>query len=287
MALIDDSFLKLVSTGVYDENVKNIDISLPFCYFIYTIDKGFYISISDNVWEVKKNRAVFINKSVPFSILLNWGEGENALVRNDIIGVRISQESIADYTKRYLSEANIRKISKSKDFITIDFSQNDKNEIELLNKLVYSLPIENVLGDLNANHVTEAKYNLLLSIIRDKDISIDGIIRSCSPPTTADKVASMIMNDYSKNWKSQEIAYELNMSVSTLKRKMYSDTGSISNFITKMKMVEALRQLRRTDRTIGTIALSLGYTSPSYFTMVFKKAFDIYPSDVRKNDSIL
>ncbi|EBP8535001.1 helix-turn-helix transcriptional regulator, partial [Salmonella enterica] len=279
--------LKQVSTGVYDKNVKNIEISLPFCYFVYTVDKVFYISINGNVWEVKKKQAVFINKSVPFSILLNWGEGENCLVRKDIIGIRISQKAITDYTKRYLGEANISETSKNKEFITIDFSQNEKDMIELLDKLVRTLPVENVLGDLNANHVTEAKYNLLLSMMRDKEIGIDGIIRSCSPPTTADKVASLIMNDYSKNWKSQEIAYELNMSVSTLKRKMYSDTGSISHFITRMKMVEALRQLRRTDRTIGVIALSLGYTSPSYFTLVFKKTFNIFPSDVRKNDSIL
>ena len=286
MVLIDDSFLKQVSTGVYDKNVKNIEISLPFCYFIYTMDKMFYISINDNVWEIKKYKAVFINKSVPFSILLNWGGGD-CLVRKDIIGIRISQKSITDYTKRYLSEAIISEKSKNKDFITIDFSQDEKGIIELLDKLVHSLPVENVLGDKNANHVTEAKYNLLLSIIRNKEIGIDGIIRSCSPPTTSDKVASLIMNDYSKNWKSQEIAYELNMSVSTLKRKMYSDTGSISHFITRMKMVEALRQLRRTDRTIGVIALSLGYTSPSYFTLVFKRTFNIFPSDVRKNDSIL
>ncbi|EAR4972527.1 AraC family transcriptional regulator, partial [Salmonella enterica] len=116
---------------------------------------------------------------------------------------------------------------------------------------------------------------------------LEEMIISCSSLTTSERVASLIMRDYSKNWKSTEIASQLNMSVSTFKKKMYQDIGSVSNFITKVKMIEALRQLRRTHLPINTIALSLGYTSSSYFTSVFKKHFNIFPSEIRKQDNDL
>ncbi|EED9465000.1 helix-turn-helix transcriptional regulator, partial [Salmonella enterica subsp. enterica] len=135
--------------------------------------------------------------------------------------------------------------------------------------------------------VENAKYMLILSLLQRLAPELEGMIISCSSLTTSERVAGLIMRDYSKNWKSKEIASQLNMSVSTFKKKMYQDIGSVSNFITKVKMIEALRQLRRTHLPINTIALSLGYTSSSYFTSVFKRHFNIFPSDVRRLDNDL
>lgn len=279
-------FIKQVPTGVYDDRVKNIENSLPFCFLIFSRENPFHISINGEVFLIKKGMIVFIKKSIPFSVLLYWGKSENGLVRKDIVSLKIPQEAISEYILHYLSkECDKIKHAVSHDYSILNYNDGNKYDFCLIDLLIDSIPTTNT--DNALYNIDNAKYMLILSLIQKLDPDVEGMIMSCSSLTTSEKVSSIIMRDYSKNWKSKEIASQLNMSVSTFKKKMYQDIGSVSNFITKVKMIEALRQLRRTHLPINTIALSLGYTSASYFTCVFKKHFNIFPSDIRKQDSDL
>ncbi|ECX2002447.1 helix-turn-helix domain-containing protein [Citrobacter braakii] len=279
-------FIKQVSTGVYDDNIKNIESSLPFFFLIYSNDKPFHISFDGKIFLINKGMAVFIKKSVPFSVLLNWGWAENGLVRKDIVSLKIPQEAIGEYIKLCLSKDwEEIKNTVPNDYVILNYSEENNHDFSLINSLIESIPVSNTKNHLY--NVDNAKYILILSLIQKLAPELEGMIISCSSLTTSEKVASLIMRDYSKNWKSKEIASQLNMSVSTFKKKMYQDIGSVSNFITKVKMIEALRQLRRTHLPINTIALSLGYTSPSYFTSVFKKHFNLFPSEIRKQNDDL
>lgn len=280
-------FIKQVSTGVYDDKIKNIESSLPFFFLIYSNDKPFHISFDGKIYLVNKGVAVFIKKSVPFSVLLNWGWAENGLVRKDIVSLKIPQEAIGEYIRLYLSKDwKEIKNAVSHDYAILNYTEENSHDFSLINSLIESIPVSNTENLLY--NVDNAKYILILSLIQKLAPELEGMIMSCSSLTTSERVASLIMRDYSKNWKSEEIARQLNMSVSTFKKKMYHDIGSVSNFITKVKMIEALRQLRRTHLPINTIALSLGYTSPSYFTSVFKKHFNLFPSEIRKqNDTMI
>ncbi|HGB2714425.1 TPA: helix-turn-helix transcriptional regulator, partial [Salmonella enterica subsp. enterica serovar Thompson] len=107
------------------------------------------------------------------------------------------------------------------------------------------------------------------------------IFHSASVTLTSERVASLVMSDYSKNWSLEELADNLLMSSSSLKKKMYKEVGSVTAFINKLKLTESLRRLRRTNDSISTIANALGYKSPSYFTKVFKKHLNINPADIR------
>lgn len=278
-------FIKQVSTGVLDSKIKNIEISLPFFFLLYTKENSFHISFDNNIFLVNKGMAFFIKKSIPFSVLLNWGKQENGLVRKDIVSLKIPQQAINEYMRYYIYKnlSSSKKI-ESDDYLKLDYSQGNNHNFELLNTLIESFPITST-GDIVYNKVDVAKYILILSLIQQINPGLENMILSSSSLTISEKVASLVMNDYSKNWVSKDLADELNMSVSTFKKKMYHDIGSVSNFITKVKMIEALRQLRRTHLPINTIALSLGYSSPSYFTSVFKKFFNFFPSEIRKHDN--
>jgi AraC family transcriptional regulator len=46
-------------------------------------------------------------------------------------------------------------------------------------------------------------------------------------------------------------------------------------------MTEARRLLRETDKSIIAIGLDVGYSSPSHFAQVFKRAVGVSPSDYR------
>ncbi|EHX0855645.1 helix-turn-helix transcriptional regulator [Salmonella enterica subsp. enterica] len=279
-------FIKQVSTGVYDDKIHNIESSLPFCFLIYSNDKPFHISFNGEIYHINKGMVVFIKKSIPFSVLLNWGKAENGLVRKDIVSLKIPQEAIGEYIRYYLTKDWVElKNTTSHDYVILNYNAKNSNDFNLINALIESIPVYE--KESNLYNVDNVKYMLILSLIHKLAPELEEMIISCSSLTTSERVASLIMRDYSKNWKSTEIASQLNMSVSTFKKKMYQDIGSVSNFITKVKMIEALRQLRRTHLPINTIALSLGYTSSSYFTSVFKKHFNIFPSEIRKQDNNL
>ncbi|EQA8868584.1 helix-turn-helix domain-containing protein [Citrobacter braakii] len=280
----ETSFIKQVSTGVYDNEIRNLEISLPFCFLLYTTDKSFYISFEGKKYLITKGSVIFINKSIPFSVLLNWGRLENGLARNDIMSLKIPQQVISEYTRSYLHDDMFdTRVSVKKKYILTNPSAND---FEIIDSVIKSFPTIPTKG-MECDDVDKAKYMLILSIIKEISPDLEGMILSCSSLTISEKVSNLIMNDYSKNWASKEIAKTLNMSVSTFKKKMYQDIGSVSHFITKVKMIEALRQLRRTNLPINIIAGSLGYTSASYFTCVFKRYFNIFPSDVRRNDDTI
>lgn len=280
----NNSFITNVSTGIFDPHITNLEISLPYCFYLYTKDKPFHISFSGRVITIAKGEGIFIKKSTPFSVLLNWGALENGLARNDIVSIQIPQAAIIEYSRNNLCHDLLKQKKWAvNDYLLFDYLSEYKNDLMIIDVLIASFPVSSS-GEILYDCVSEAKYLLMLSIFRKQNPELDYLAMTCTTLSTSEKVADLIMNDYSKNWKSEELAKQMNMSVSTFKKKMYKDIGSVSNYITKLKMIEALRQLRRTNQPICSIANSLGYTSSSYFTSVFKKYFDVFPSDIRRND---
>ena len=282
----NNSFITNVSTGIFDSHITNLEMSLPYCFYLYTKDKPFHISFSGRVITIEEERGIFIKKSTPFSVLLNWGATENGLAREDIISIQIPQAAIIEYSKNNLCHDMLKqKKIDVNNYILLNYASEYKDDLRIIDVLIGSFPISQS-GEILYDCVNEAKYLLMLSIFRKQDSNLDYLAMSCTTLSTAERVADIVMSDYSKNWKIEELAMKMNMSASTFKKKMYKDIGSVSNYITRIKMIEALRQLRRTNQPICSIANSLGYTSSSYFTFVFKKHFDVFPSDIRKNDYI-
>ncbi len=65
------------------------------------------------------------------------------------------------------------------------------------------------------------------------------------------------------------------------------ETGStVNDYITQIKMEEAKRLLRFSQKTLREISEQLGYSTQSYFQNVFKKAVGITPLDYRKGAAV-
>lgn len=81
------------------------------------------------------------------------------------------------------------------------------------------------------------------------------------------------------------IAENMNMSTSSLYRKMKSLTGMGPNdFIGKVRMQEAEKMLIEGRYSISEVAFRLGFSSPAYFRHCFKDEFGMAPSEyVKKN----
>lgn len=81
----------------------------------------------------------------------------------------------------------------------------------------------------------------------------------------------------------EELAAAVNVSKSTLSRKLKSITGqSPLDFIRHLKMRQACLWLQDKDRNVSEIAMALGYNDRKYFTACFKKEFGQTPTDYRR-----
>ena len=66
------------------------------------------------------------------------------------------------------------------------------------------------------------------------------------------------------------------------KIKAISDK-SINDFILSVRLKKAAQLLKETNRTISEVAMETGFADHSYFSAVFKKNFEISPSEFRQN----
>lgn len=97
-----------------------------------------------------------------------------------------------------------------------------------------------------------------------------------------------LVNQIYEDMQSGDISVEklsktMYISRSQLSRKVLNLTGmSTSDFVMQVRMGKARRLLEDTTIPITEVALKCGFNDPSYFTRMFKKTYDITPSQARK-----
>ena len=102
------------------------------------------------------------------------------------------------------------------------------------------------------------------------------------------KVIGLITDNLSdSDYDINRLASDVNMSRSTLSRKMKAVTGqTVIDFIHNIKMKKACLMLNETNENIIAVSACLGYDDSRYFSSSFKNTFGITPLDFRKNNSI-
>ncbi|WP_417128735.1 AraC family transcriptional regulator, partial [Phocaeicola sp.] len=81
----------------------------------------------------------------------------------------------------------------------------------------------------------------------------------------------------------QHLAEKVNMSRSTLTRKLKAITGLTPlEYIRRVKMQHACRMLEDPRTAVNEVALALGYYNRKYFTSCFKEEYGITPSEYQK-----
>ncbi|ELM7661400.1 helix-turn-helix transcriptional regulator [Salmonella enterica] len=270
-----------ISCGVKNRRVETVS---PFFYFIYSIDRDIHITIKGHAFFCKKKQGVFIDKSTPFSIQLNCKECN--IQSSDIIAIRFTSEDIIECSflfDREFSRVKEMPLAMSRSFLIFDFNLLDNIELTSISWIIEqcSLQCLRPVTSESEKIYNKVKVSFFLSYLIHMNDDISCFFHSVSLELTSEKVALLIMSDYSKSWTIEELANSLLMSPSLFKKKMYNEVGSITTFINKLKLTEALRRLRATNESVSKIATSLGYNSASYFSKVFKKHLDLHPTDIR------
>ncbi|MBN2533690.1 MAG: helix-turn-helix transcriptional regulator [Spirochaetales bacterium] len=99
------------------------------------------------------------------------------------------------------------------------------------------------------------------------------------------RLETFIMEHYTDPGMSVEMLYTRTglsrRRIALLIKKKYN--LSFKQLLNKIRLTEAARLLKETDRNITDIAMILGFSSSSYFFQVFKSAYNISPTDYRKH----
>lgn len=100
-----------------------------------------------------------------------------------------------------------------------------------------------------------------------------------------EKIVQFINENMSNpDLKIDDIAVAMGMSRSVLYGKIKNAVGMKPiDFVRHIRIMRATELLCNTDETLSSIAYSLGFSDPKYFSKVFKKEMGIIPSEYREN----
>ncbi len=100
--------------------------------------------------------------------------------------------------------------------------------------------------------------------------------------TFVNKIKEIINKDIAHNWTLEELSQQLNVSISTLQRKLQNEGSSYREIISTVKFNSAKNKLATTIESIDDIAHSLGYANTSNFYAAFKRRENTSPSKYRE-----
>ena len=97
-------------------------------------------------------------------------------------------------------------------------------------------------------------------------------------------IVDTMVENINKNLTIEELASLCNMSVSNLK-KTFSKYGNdgVMKYFNQLKINRAIWFLKE-GRRISTIAYKMGFSSPNYFSVVFKRETGMLPSEFKKKN---
>ncbi|EAA9057865.1 helix-turn-helix domain-containing protein [Salmonella enterica] len=104
-----------------------------------------------------------------------------------------------------------------------------------------------------------------------------GILSRTLKSSLREKTFNIINSDPSRPWNLDDVAINLYMSRSTLKRKLAAEGTSFSEIYLNARMHRAAKLLRTGDHNINQVAVMCGYNRPSFFITTFRKYFQMTP----------
>ena len=88
---------------------------------------------------------------------------------------------------------------------------------------------------------------------------------------------------FRENVTLQDVAGAAFLNTEYFSRRFKKEMGvNYSEYLLKLRMEEAVRLLRTTDKRVGDIASEVGIPNVSYFTSVFKKQYGMTPNESRR-----
>jgi CheY-like chemotaxis protein len=130
-------------------------------------------------------------------------------------------------------------------------------------------------------HRREYRQELLRQL---ENPDVDTLLTSDIESQFVNKVFGLLNKNISNSdYGLEELSSDLCMSYITTYRKIKSITGQPpGEFIRHFRLKRASQLLRSTTMSVTEVAMSVGFSTPSYFTRSFLKEYSMTPSDYRR-----
>ncbi|MCF8324490.1 MAG: AraC family transcriptional regulator [Leadbetterella sp.] len=246
--------------------------------FMFVIEGKYYWTIENQTFTVFPNDLVIIFPGQSFGSLTGTFEvGSFVSLSLDIEFLDNSELKLGDWSNITDSEQRlISQILFQKDLSIIP---NFKHFGELV------LKIE---SELFANEIAyKTRINNLLD-----DIWI-GVARQMSKnenqgrifPQTFHRLDQMLRENLAHPWTVEEMAAIIGLGTTTFTEKVKTFSGFPPlNYLINLRISEAIRLLKNSDRSLTDIALDTGFYSSQHFSTTFKKLTGYTPGHFRKNN---
>lgn len=119
----------------------------------------------------------------------------------------------------------------------------------------------------------------------ETDIIADNANISAQDATIKKAMKFILDNISDPDMKIDDIAQAMGMSRSVLYGKIKNAVGMTPiDFVRHIRITKAIEMLKDTDETLSSIAFSVGFSDPKYFSKVFKKEMGVIPSEYREKN---
>ena len=95
------------------------------------------------------------------------------------------------------------------------------------------------------------------------------------------RMHTLLRLDLARPWQAAEIAAQLGMSESTMRRGLRHEGTSFRQLLAELRLVEAFGLVMCSRHTLQEIAFDCGFQSPSRFSQNFRHFFGMSPSELR------
>lgn len=269
LSTFDDSKLLYVTTSKYEGDWQSILHSHPFSELFYVVS-GNGVFVAEGVeFPVSKNDMVIINPHVQHTEK-SWSASPMEYIVLGIDGLTFSFEDMAS----------------AQDVISIQTASGEVYKYNMQNTYVYAylnIMLEEISKkERNYEAVCQNLLEVLLicmlrnnnlSIVKDKNNILN---RECT------QIKNYLDANYSENITLDMLASITHMNKYYMAHAFTRHTGlSPINYLIQKRIQEGKSLLESTTFSIAQISVTLGFSSQSYFSQVFKKATGKTPIQYR------
>ncbi|MFV8761826.1 helix-turn-helix transcriptional regulator [Yersinia enterocolitica] len=216
---------------------------------------------------MSKGALLFVDRDTTLSIKLKRSTAQSSyylyILSDDEL--QSAYEWLHSYS--YSSPKNIQHKTTSPNLLMFILNDWEKNLFLELHKK--KLPIQK----------KHAILNYLISSMPNNDI-LFFLLSLNLKNSFSTRTRKIILSNISNNWKISDLSDMINMSESTIKKKLYSENYTFKSLLLETRMNHAAKMILTTDKHINVIASSVGYSSPSYFIKAFREHFNITPKQL-------
>ena len=245
--------------------------------FIYVVDGKYYWTIDNQTYTVFPHDLVVVWPNQTFGSL----NGSLEIGTYFILSLKIekcceNELNLGDWSN--ISESEQKLMGKILCQKMQSLIQNFKKFGEILQKLEF---------EISANEIGyKAKVNSLLDDIWIQTVRqlTNGDSGGRIFPQSFHKLDMLLRENLSHPWTVEEMAAIIGLGSTTFTEKFKTFSGFAPlNYLINLRISEAIRLLKNTDKSLTDIALGTGFYSSQHFSTTFKKLTGFTPGLIRKN----